>query len=45
MFLVLSTVRRMERRAMWIGAACSDPLFRAEKPLLLRNILPSAYPR
>lgn len=45
MFLVLSAVTRMERHAMWIGAACSDLLLRAEKPLLLRNILLSACPR
>ncbi len=45
MFLVLSAVRRMERRAMWIGAACSGLLLRAEKPLLLRNILLFAYPK
>ena len=45
MFLVLSAVARMERHAMWIGVACSGLLPRAEKPLLLRNILPSACPK
>lgn len=45
MFLVLSAVARVERHTMWIGAACSDQLLRAEKPLLLHSNLLSAYPR
>lgn len=45
MFLVLSKVMRKERHVMQIGVAYSGPLLRAEKPLLLRNILQSACPR
>lgn len=45
MFLVLSAVIRKERHVMQIGGAYSDPLLRAEKPLLLRNILQSACPK
>ena len=45
MFLVLRAAARAEGCVMWLGVKCSELQIRAEKRLLPRNNLRSAYPR
>lgn len=45
MFLVLNAFNRVENAVIWLGVACSGPLLRAEKRLLLHSGLRSACPR
>ena len=45
MFLVLRAVADVESGVIWHRAARLSLRLRAEKPLLLHNVLQSAYPK